>query len=121
MMTYQVCNKCLMDTTDPEITFNDDGICIYCQTYEQRNQTYVPKSVDKEKYLNAMVDYCKDKGKGKKYDCVLSIRDLKNMITQIKRVRKGNMNGEATTGVFQMDIDKKEKMTHYLGEIRGEV
>ena len=26
----QVCSRCVMDTTDPEITFDADGVCNHC-------------------------------------------------------------------------------------------
>ena len=29
---YQICNRCIMDTTDPEIKFNDQGYCSHCTT-----------------------------------------------------------------------------------------
>ena len=33
---YRMCTKCIMDTSDPEITFDDDGICCHCKTYEAK-------------------------------------------------------------------------------------
>ena len=27
---YQICSNCVMDTSDPNITFNDAGICDHC-------------------------------------------------------------------------------------------
>lgn len=27
---YQQCSKCVMDTSDPLITFDDDGVCNHC-------------------------------------------------------------------------------------------
>ena len=24
---YQICNRCVMDTSDPKISFNNDGVC----------------------------------------------------------------------------------------------
>ena len=32
---YHVCSKCIMDTTDPDIAFDDDGVCNHCHRYEQ--------------------------------------------------------------------------------------
>lgn len=28
--TYQICNRCVMDTTDPDIVFDDMGVCSHC-------------------------------------------------------------------------------------------
>ncbi len=33
---YQVCSKCVMDTSDPSIKFDENGICSHCHWYEQR-------------------------------------------------------------------------------------
>ena len=27
---YQICQSCIMDTSDKTLKFNDDGICEYC-------------------------------------------------------------------------------------------
>ena len=29
----QVCNNCVMDTTDSKITFDDNGVCDHCNTF----------------------------------------------------------------------------------------
>lgn len=34
MQVYQVCSSCVMDTDDPEIVFDEDGICDYCRNFE---------------------------------------------------------------------------------------
>jgi len=28
---YQVCTRCVMDTTDPEIQFDENGFCNHCR------------------------------------------------------------------------------------------
>ena len=30
---YQICKRCVMDTTDPWIEFDANGICNHCKTY----------------------------------------------------------------------------------------
>ena len=40
--TYQICNKCIMDMTDPDIKFDNLGICFHCYSYK--------KTVDGEVY-----------------------------------------------------------------------
>ena len=30
---YQICTNCVMDTSDPQITFSDDGKCDFCQNF----------------------------------------------------------------------------------------
>ena len=33
---YQICNNCVMDTSDQDIVFDEDGICDHCNTYYQK-------------------------------------------------------------------------------------
>ena len=35
MSDYKVCKKCVMDTTDPNITFNNQGVCSHCLNFDQ--------------------------------------------------------------------------------------
>ena len=33
-MEYKVCNKCVMDTSDPNIKFDQRGVCNHCLEFE---------------------------------------------------------------------------------------
>ena len=33
---YKICNNCVMDTTDQNINFDENGICDHCNTYYQK-------------------------------------------------------------------------------------
>lgn len=70
---YKICVNCIMDTSDPEITFDERGFCNYCRNYEARKKMFVPSTEDKSKHLQEMIDFCKKKGKGKKYDCIIGV------------------------------------------------
>ena len=72
-MKYQTCKNCVMDTSDPEIKFDENGICNYCRTYEEKKNSLVPKPEDKAKRLQEMIEFCREKGKGKKYDCIIGV------------------------------------------------
>ena len=72
-MTYQICKNCIMDTSDPEISFDENGVCNYCKNYEERKKIFSPTPKEKHLYLQAMIDFCKLKGKGKKYDCIIGV------------------------------------------------
>ncbi len=32
-VTYRHCSRCVMDTSDPEISFDNNGYCNHCITY----------------------------------------------------------------------------------------
>ncbi len=72
-MNYQICKNCVMDVSDPEINFDEKGVCNYCGNYEERKKMFVPTQDEKSKYLREMVDICKKKGIGKKYDCIIGV------------------------------------------------
>lgn len=62
-----------MDTSDPEITFDESGFCNYCRSYEARKKMFVPSADEKSRHLQEMIDLCKKKGRGKKYDCIIGV------------------------------------------------
>ena len=72
-MGYQICKNCILDTSDPEITFDENGVCNYCKSYEARKKMFTPTVKEKHLHLQAMIDFCKKKGKGKKYDCIIGV------------------------------------------------
>lgn len=69
---YQECNRCLMDTSDPWITFDEEGVCNHCRQYD----SYIAQAGDAEARkakLDALVDHLKRQGKGKPYDCIMGL------------------------------------------------
>lgn len=72
MRKYQICKRCIMDTTDPEITFDDNGICNHCHSYEEAVNVLLD-SGSKELQLKKIVNKIKNDEKDKEYDCVLGI------------------------------------------------
>ncbi len=71
---YKQCTLSVMDNiADPNITFNDDGVCNYYFEYlaEAKKNLLSPTQAAKE--LEAIVAKLKLAGKGKKYDCMLGV------------------------------------------------
>ncbi len=70
---FQVCKRCVMDTTDPDIVFDENGFCNHCNDYFDNivKHTYKGESSDKE--LAAIIDKIKRDGKNSKYDCVIGV------------------------------------------------
>lgn len=62
-----------MDTTDPDITFDGQGVCNHCHRYERvAKQRLIPVE-QREKALQALVAEIKSAGRGKDYDCVIGV------------------------------------------------
>jgi len=62
-----------MDTTDPEIVFDEDGVCNHCHTYVRMVRDYVVDGVEGQHRLEQLVEKIRKDGQGKKYDCVIGV------------------------------------------------
>lgn len=70
---YQICKCCVMDTTDEDIVFDSNGVCMRCNEYKERIEPEWNHGKGHEKELSALVDRIKESGKGKQYDCILGL------------------------------------------------
>jgi N-acetyl sugar amidotransferase len=71
--TYRICANCIMDTSDPEITFDDRGFCDHCTHFYS---VILPNWHTDERgarALQSVVDQIKEDGKGKDHDCLIGI------------------------------------------------
>lgn len=68
-MEYQICNCCIMDTTDREIIFDSEGRCNHCKNAEKRLHEIV---LNREKY-DGIISEIKLAGKNRKYDCIIGV------------------------------------------------
>lgn len=71
--SYQICTKCIMDTSDPEIVFNDEGVCNHCLRYENLISDRVYPKNEAKKKLDDLVSRIKRKSKKKEYDCIVGV------------------------------------------------
>jgi len=62
-----------MDTSDPEIEFDENGVCNHCRRYDQIIKTNVFTGNDAQQRLNDTVEKIKKQGRNKEYDCVIGI------------------------------------------------
>lgn len=70
---YQICTCCVMDTSDPEITFDENGVCMRCNEYKTRILPSWNYGNGHEEELQKLITDIKKKGKNKKYDCILGL------------------------------------------------
>ncbi|MBI4339607.1 MAG: N-acetyl sugar amidotransferase [Chloroflexi bacterium] len=71
--SYRVCSRCIMDTSDPDITFDDKGYCNHCSRYFERVKTELHTDDEGQRRLQALVSRIKSEGKGKEYDCIIGL------------------------------------------------
>lgn len=70
---YQICNNCVMDTTDFMITFDEKGICDHCSGFYKN---ILPNWHTDERGWNdlqAIVRNIKKEGEGKEFDCIMGM------------------------------------------------
>jgi N-acetyl sugar amidotransferase len=70
---YQICTRCVMDTTVPNIIFDQNGICNYCTSFIEKQNKLIIDDVEREKLKNIFHENIKKDGKGKKYDCIVGV------------------------------------------------
>ena len=62
-----------MDNSDPDINFDENGICNHCKIYDEEVNKRVFKGEEAKKRLNIITNKIKISGKRKQYDCIIGI------------------------------------------------
>ncbi|GJM33476.1 MAG: LPS biosynthesis protein WbpG [Saprospiraceae bacterium] len=63
-----------MDTIgNPEITFDEQGICNYCYEYREKEKIRILPTPEQKKTLSTIVSKIKAAGEGKQYDCIIGV------------------------------------------------
>ena len=62
-----------MDTSDPEIKFNSEGVCHHCKQYDESVRQYVFSGESGAKKLETIFGSIKREGQGKEYDCIIGV------------------------------------------------
>lgn len=72
-LSYRVCTRCVMDTTDPLIEFDEDGVCNHCHIHQRALAERVRTGEQGAAELDAIVARIKREGQGKAYDCIIGV------------------------------------------------
>ncbi len=72
---YRVCTRCVMDTSDPQITFDDTGVCNHCHKFDRtmKQELEDAQSGKLEPALDAWIEQMKREGQGKPYDAIMGL------------------------------------------------
>ncbi|NQT81102.1 MAG: 7-cyano-7-deazaguanine synthase [Candidatus Aminicenantes bacterium] len=71
--SYKICTKCIMDTTDSNIYFDENGVCNHCKEYEERARKELHYDKVGQEKLKQLVNRIKNDGKDKNYDCIIGL------------------------------------------------
>lgn len=70
---YQICARCVMDTTDSRIVFDERGQCDHCNNFDSNVVPYWHTDARGEAELAQMAEEIRRAGVGKDHDCLLGI------------------------------------------------
>ena len=70
---YQICTNCIMDTSDPQITFNEEGECDFCTSFKQNILPSWHPDDEGLRELKAIAEKIKSETKGNKYNCIIGV------------------------------------------------
>jgi N-acetyl sugar amidotransferase len=70
---YRMCTRCVMDTTDPDIVFDGNGVCNHCHTYDRMVREYVVDGDEGLRQLDMLAEKIRRGGRNKKYDCIIGV------------------------------------------------
>lgn len=70
---YQVCSRCVMDTSDSKITFDAQGICDHCHAFDQDVRPHWHPDERGRAEVSKVVAAIKEAGKDKPFDSILGM------------------------------------------------
>lgn len=71
--SYKICTRCIMDTSDPNIRFDDRGVCEYCQNFDDQILPNWHTDQRGEAELQRLAQLIKKDGQGKEFDCIIGL------------------------------------------------
>ena len=72
-MSAIICSQCVMDETDPDISFDENGACNHCTGLISEPSNRLSSEREIKESLDSLILRVKSKGLGKKYDCIAGI------------------------------------------------
>ena len=73
MLDYQICTKTVMDTSDPSIVFDSDGISNHFHEFKNIVEPNWHTDEVGSKYLSKIIDQIKRDGRNRDFDCILGL------------------------------------------------
>lgn len=70
---FQQCTRCVMDTSDRDIRFDESGHCNHCRDFFERIARRTYRGAESDRELLALVERIQRAGRGREYDCILGI------------------------------------------------
>lgn len=68
-----ICSRCVMDSTIPDIRFDEKGICNYCQVALERLSRELYNGPQHTGKVSELVEKIRTAGSNRKYDCLIGV------------------------------------------------
>jgi N-acetyl sugar amidotransferase len=73
LSNLKICKRCIYDELVPGISFNEEGICNYCEMIDRLQEEYQTGLPEGKRKYESIVEEIRKAGKGKKYDCIVGV------------------------------------------------
>ena len=73
MRKFTVCTRCVMDTTDSKIIFDENGVCDHCSDFDQNVKPSWHTDERGDTELKKIIAKVKEDGKGRDFDCIIGM------------------------------------------------
>jgi N-acetyl sugar amidotransferase len=70
---YQICVRCIMDTSDTSIVFNEAGLCDYCVNFDTNIRPNWHDDERGEKKLAEIAEKIRQDGRKRSFDCIIGV------------------------------------------------
>jgi len=87
----QICKRCVLDENIPEIEFNQNGVCNYCELHDNLSAAF-PNDTKGTEILEETFSNIRRRGEGKKYDCLVGISGGVDSIFLVDLVKSYGLN-----------------------------
>lgn len=71
--TYQMCTRCVMDTSDHQISFDESGVCDHCRSFELHVRPYWHTDERGRRQLDSLMERIRDEGRDKEFDSIIGM------------------------------------------------
>ena len=115
---YQICTRCVMDTSDPDIVFDSDGVCNHCKQAEKL-LNMEPLSLpltERTRQLERIVTEIKKTGKDNPYDCIIGLSggvDSSYVALKVKELGLRPLAVHLDNG-WNSELQETYKYMHYI-------
>jgi N-acetyl sugar amidotransferase len=70
---YRICFQCVMDTSDSQISFDNEGVCDHCHSYREHVLPNWHTDERGKRALEKIVAKVKSDGKNRDFDCIMGM------------------------------------------------